>query len=89
MRAVEHEKCYERRYAGILTWTTRDPVSWQAREAHFPLSDLLTLHQNCNRQKDINLLANKYPDNVKIGGAGAVQVNSIICIDSGSGLNGV
>lgn len=26
-----------------VTWTTSEPVSWQASDAHFPLSDLLTL----------------------------------------------
>ena len=26
------------------TWTTREPVSWQAKEAHLPWSDLLTLY---------------------------------------------
>ena len=25
------------------TWTTREPVSWQANEAHLPFNDLLTL----------------------------------------------
>ena len=28
---------------GSQTWTTSDPVSWHARDAHFPFNDLLTL----------------------------------------------
>ena len=27
----------------VVTCTTSDPVSWQANEAHLPLSDLFTL----------------------------------------------
>ena len=35
MEAVGESKGY--------TWTTRDPVSWQANDAHLPFRDLLTL----------------------------------------------
>ena len=28
------------------TWTTREPVSWQANDAHLPFNDLLTLRMS-------------------------------------------
>ena len=34
------ENCSGNKYC---TWTTREPVSWQANDAHLPFSDLLTL----------------------------------------------
>jgi len=60
----------------IGTWTTREPVSWHARLAHFPFSDLLTLDKIILIRCGGNMLFKTYYS--KIGGAGGVQVNSII-----------
>lgn len=68
----------------IGTWTTSEPVSWQASDAHFPFKDLLTLRWN-HRQfgtVEAERSCSEHSEHLtyyaKMGGAGGVQDNSII-----------
>lgn len=42
-----------RRIFYIHTWTTSDPVSWHARDAHLPLRDLLTLNHSLSVRRQL------------------------------------
>ena len=43
LKRFQHRGVESSQESGDRTWTTREPVSWQASEAHLPFKDLLTL----------------------------------------------
>lgn len=62
----------------VRTWTTKEPVSWQASDAHLPFKDLLTLPVSLIWGQSNGERIYK----AKMGGAGGVQVNSIILLQT-------